>query len=348
MRAANLQTDPVLLPFLRADGEEEAEACLDDLIREHADPVVRNIVGYKFRVFFSDNKTAAVDEAEDVRSDTLVRLLGRLTELRINPELQSIQDFRSYVAVTTYRTCHEHLRRKYPRRFSLKNKIRYFLRHKEGFALWETDAGEWLAGKKEWQGSCDEGAKVELSENLEELDKKVRAGRSINDQSLNDLLATVFDFIKSPVELDQLVGVIAQVISLQESNTESVTHDAGVTEAGSSSVTPGYDKLADQQSLRHIWNEVVKMSPRHCAALLLNLKDSKNDNALELFVFTGAASFAEIAAAISQPEEWLAEIWNELPIEDSRIAERLGMMRQQVINLRKTARSQLAKSLRQR
>jgi hypothetical protein len=38
-------------------------------------------------------------------------------------------------------------------------------------------------------------------------------------------------------------------------------------------------------------------------------------------------------------------VWNDLPIEDARIAELLGVTRQQVINARKSGRERLARRL---
>jgi hypothetical protein len=43
--------------------------------------------------------------------------------------------------------------------------------------------------------------------------------------------------------------------------------------------------------------------------------------------------------------ENLAAIWNDLPLEDIRIAELLQLTRQQVINARKSARERLARRL---
>jgi hypothetical protein len=40
-----------------------------------------------------------------------------------------------------------------------------------------------------------------------------------------------------------------------------------------------------------------------------------------------------------------AAVWNDLPIEDARIAELLGLTRQQVINARKSGRERLARRL---
>ncbi|MGH9763461.1 MAG: hypothetical protein ACREAC_21730, partial [Blastocatellia bacterium] len=42
----------------------------------------------------------------------------------------------------------------------------------------------------------------------------------------------------------------------------------------------------------------------------------------------------------------LANLWDELPLPDSKVAEYLGITSQQVINLRKSARKRLAYHLR--
>ena len=43
--------------------------------------------------------------------------------------------------------------------------------------------------------------------------------------------------------------------------------------------------------------------------------------------------------------EEFGEIWNELPLDDKRIAALLGLTRQQVINLRKSARERLTRRM---
>jgi hypothetical protein len=43
--------------------------------------------------------------------------------------------------------------------------------------------------------------------------------------------------------------------------------------------------------------------------------------------------------------EEFANLWNELPLEDASIASLLGVTRQQVINLRKSARERLTRRM---
>jgi len=53
----------------------------------------------------------------------------------------------------------------------------------------------------------------------------------------------------------------------------------------------------------------------------------------------------QLAGALEINPERLAEMWNVLPIEDTRIAELTGLTRQQVINARKSGRERLARRL---
>jgi len=76
-------------------------------------------------------------------------------------------------------------------------------------------------------------------------------------------------------------------------------------------------------------------------ALLLNLRDAEGRGVLALMPLTETATLREIATALDMPPRELAQIWNQLPVEDAVIAERLGLTRQQVINLRKSARERL-------
>jgi hypothetical protein len=46
------------------------------------------------------------------------------------------------------------------------------------------------------------------------------------------------------------------------------------------------------------------------------------------------------------PAQEFAGLWNELPLADDAIARRLGLMRQQVVNLRKSARERLGRRMR--
>lgn len=106
------------------------------------------------------------------------------------------------------------------------------------------------------------------------------------------------------------------------------------------------DVLTHRDHLERLWNEIRELPPRQRAALLLNLRDDEGRGMIELWPQTGIAPLAELARALDLTETALRELWPTLPRDDQWIAERLGVTRRQVINLRKCARERLARRLR--
>ncbi|MFN0171664.1 MAG: sigma-70 family RNA polymerase sigma factor [Bryobacteraceae bacterium] len=107
--------------------------------------------------------------------------------------------------------------------------------------------------------------------------------------------------------------------------------------------TPGPDRIAESRLFaRRLWEEVQQLPVNQRRALLLNAKD----NALSLFPVCGVASIRQIAHSLEMQPEELATLWNDLPMEDQVLAARLQITRQQVINLRMSARKRLANRLR--
>src|SRR4029079_4859469 len=97
--------------------------------------------------------------------------------------------------------------------------------------------------------------------------------------------------------------------------------------------------------LEKLWSEIRELPQRQRAAILLNLKDSQGNSMIEMLPVTGIASIRQIAETLEIRAEDFAGLWNKLPLDDNQIAERLGITRQQVINLRKSARDRLARRL---
>jgi hypothetical protein len=106
--------------------------------------------------------------------------------------------------------------------------------------------------------------------------------------------------------------------------------------------------LALEQRLffEQVWREVCQLPVLQRAALLLNLRDLRDGGVISFLPFLGVASKEELARLLEMPYEDFENLWSELPLDDSRIAQRLGISRQQVINLRKTARERLARRMR--
>lgn len=334
-----LRSDPVLRPFLEAKDESQAEQALARLLCEEVNPVVKQIVSYKLRAAPGNENNGSSSDVEDLCSETLVKLISRLSEIRRTPEV--IRNFRGYVAVTAYRACYEYLRRKYPKRHSLKNKLRYLLTHESRFELWQTTDGEWLAGLSGWSRR-QLGRLQLLRENVPAFE---HARPLTSAASLKELLTSILQRTNRAIELDELVGIVAEACQIKDRPVSETGDDWMRLENIADQCRPIDCEVDRRMYLQRLWGEISQLSTDHCAALLLNLKDAQGACAIELFLITGVASFKQLAGAIGQTEEWLATIWNQLPVDDLTIAAHLKIGRQQVINLRKFARRRLAKRM---
>jgi len=342
------ELDPLLLTFMRSRDAEDSDRLLNAIIAEHAAPVIEGVVRRKLRLTSLSAGRARADEgqAEDLCSDAVVHLLTQLRRVKACPHGDgTIRDLRGYAAVVATHTCHRYLRRKHPQRHVLKNRVRYLLTRQSGFAVWEDEGGQLVAGFAAWRGDV-------ASSHAEKLTRMAGAPttfvppdllrREGQDARSAELLAVIFNYLGSPVVLDDLVSLIAKLWGVTDNEEAGDEAIARLPDARA-----GADAELEQRDyLRRLWSEIVLLPVRQRAALLLNLKDDQGRGCIALLPLTGVASIRQIADALELPAVQLAEMWSDLPYDDARVAERLGLTRQQVINLRKSARARLARRLR--
>jgi DNA-directed RNA polymerase specialized sigma24 family protein len=347
-----LPVDTVLGPFLHAPDEATAERELARLLYEQAEPIITSVLRSKLRVSLRDEDGNQDNQnALEARSEVRLQLLSELNALREQPAGKSIGNFRSYVAVTAYHTCYEHLRRKYPRRHSLKNKLRYLLINRPEFALWEhAERRELFAGLSLWQRQA-----AQRNEDLWEALRADPTGwaalawpaRDAQTVQPGELLRGLFENVQGPVELDELVNVCAAVWEVRDTQEES--HEQAAEKYGDRLPAPEAGaavRLEQMEALRRLWLEIGQLPPRQRAALLLNLRDAKGRGVIALLPLAGLASMRQIAETLEMAPLELAQTWAQLPLEDAALAARLNLTRQQVINLRKAARERLARRVR--
>jgi hypothetical protein len=339
------QSDALLLPFLKAADDPASSSAVQELICEFAQPLVGDIIRNKLRVGYSADRDLTDDEAADLISDVILKLVGRLRELKSDPSARAIRNFRGYVAVTSYHACDEYLRKKYPRRYSLKNQLRYVLTHREDFAIWEYEPGVLSCGFAEWKNQEQSVRNPELRELL---DTKTLLAESTSAKLIStSLLTAIFKRNGGPLRLDDLVSFLADIFQIKdELQPTSIDNE---TQAHSDR-THSHEKLEsamDQRSqLEKLWIEICALPPRQRVALLLSLRDSRGRGVLTLLPLIGIASIRQIADTLTMSADSLATLWNQLPVEDAVIASSLGVTRQQVINLRKCARARLLRRVR--
>jgi len=283
----------------------------DALVPDEALALIRTIVASRFR---GDD-----DAIADISGDVVVQLLDRLRDDDAPP----IASLRAYVAVVAHRACDARLRERYPERHRLRNRIRYLLTHRDEFFLHDDGARAWRCGLAGDRDRADA---------THRLPDHARGG--LHGEELAATLTRCFRAADGPVELEALVTRLARGL------------DKAVDASPSIAATNDASSIEEQSSLRRLWQELLQLPRPQRVALLFNLRSHDGEEVLSLLPLTGIASLNDIAAALELTPRAVAEVWNDLPLADSRIAEMLGLTRQQVINLRKSARERLTRRLR--
>ncbi len=337
---SNQPVDSLLIPFLQARDEAESQQVLEQLLANHILPVSKEIIYHKLRA-----RTLGQDEqdSDDVQNNVVLKLLSMLRECRHRADFRSISNFRSYVAVTTYNACNEYLRQRYPQRHSLKNQLRYLFTHIPQLALWNTEEGKAVCGRVEMKRQ-----KSVLTSPGEVFNLLNRArALGLQHQPLTDSVVTLLNLLEAPVELDDLVSLVAEAKGIKDEAAQSEGEEGESLLERVADTGPPIDRSIEQRFyLKRLWQEICELPLRQRVALLLNLKDEHGNSQVEMLPFTGVATMRQIARVLEMSDAAFAELWNDLPMEDAQIAARLNLTRQQIINLRKSARQRLANKMR--
>jgi hypothetical protein len=346
--------DPALVPYLRASGED-AERCLALLLGGETDRTIRAIVARTLCGAARGGRTQTI-ETDDVRADVVVHLLERLRRLKTQTDAAAIENFRAYVASIAYRTCYTHLRRLYPQRARLKNRLRYALTYDPDLTLEPDSLGMWRCGLTAWIGQAaprvdaaggrpEESAIQRFRRGPAAFARDVLPDPAAREFGITDAVKTLLARVGEPVDLDLLVDGIGGMLGIDSRSprwTSTLDGDASEIPDPTSSIA---QTLVFRQYLTRLWDEVGELPINQRAAILLNLRDDDGGAALPLLPLIGIASIRQIAAALDMPALELAGLWPELPLDDTRIAARLTLTRQQVINLRKSGRERLGRRM---
>ncbi|SPF53864.1 hypothetical protein SBA4_590008 [Candidatus Sulfopaludibacter sp. SbA4] len=109
--------DALLRQYAESHDPRQSEALLEALVVNHAQPGISKIVRHKlaFQGAWESQHT------EDVASEVLVELIGRLRAMKEGDAGATIGALSGYTAVAAYHACNEYLRRKYPNRHRVMN-----------------------------------------------------------------------------------------------------------------------------------------------------------------------------------------------------------------------------------
>lgn len=339
MNESPVKIDPLLEPLRVETSEEQASELVSQLITVHAEPVIKGVIRFKLRL--NSYRETQRAEADDIHQEAVLQLVAQLQRFRKLPEANPISDVRGMAAVIAHRTCARWMRRQFPERHAFKNRLHYLLTRQRGLAVWQDDDGKQVAGFETWQ----EQKKPRAPLQVERLPNDLRILKAGKPQEFAGAVAAIFNHLGRPVEFDELVTALATIVGISDQPVETLADD----EESAPELTAGEPhhgwRIEKKMFLQRLWDELQQLPLNQRAALLLNLKDASGSGCITLFPAIGIATVRQLATALEITAERFAEVWNDLPLEDARIAELLGLTRQQVINARKSGRERLARRL---
>jgi hypothetical protein len=272
------------------------EQLVADIVSRVVDPILRRVVSPPSR-----------DVHEEIRAEVLLRLMTRLRAID-EGKADRVESLPDYAAVVTYRTHADHLRRSFPERARLKDRLRHVLGRDARFHT-----------------------EVVNNRTIVRLVSSAATGAGIGAH-----VAEILAAHGGEMDSDDLLNALDVALP---------GTDGPAAESEAWSHSPIHVRIEHVQIVTRLWKEISRLPVRQRIALLLNLRDVDGDAVVFLFPVTGVATVRQIAEVVEMSAEAFAALWNDLPLEDAAIAQLLGASRQQVINLRKSARERLVRRM---
>ena len=270
------------------------------------------------------------EEAEELYGLASARVVERLRAWRDGVSGDPILNLEAYAVTVAEHIADDALRARNPERARLKNRLRYLLETSPSFALWE-ESGRWVGGMASRQG---QGPRP--------LPTYFAASQAL---PLSQVCQLAFEAAGGCVALEELVSQLAHAWGYSELPIveSDLSEECSLLEQLPDGKGSPEDSLHQRERLSQLWQEIRQLPERQRIALLLNLRDDGGRGVIELLLTQVPRLEIEAAAGLWSEEE--RALWESLPLDDNAIAERLGVTRQQVINLRKVARERLRRHL---
>jgi RNA polymerase sigma factor (sigma-70 family) len=343
--------DQLLLPYLQARNESEGQQHLDELLLAHAAPVVRQALRRRLG-FYVDQRgiNSHNQDAEDLYQEVMAKIVQSLRDLKSPSAKSEIENLKQYVARIASNACNDVFRTKSPARTRLKYNLRFILNHHQDFAVWRFQ-DEILCGLATWRNSSKtlsaEQPLVDIEERLQSFRSTRFGGENIKQVPLTRIVAELFRWAGSPVELDVLVNLVGTLLDVKDYPVESIDDytlapsKARVVDStlGSSS------RLEEQALLRRLWQELKELSTYQRDVFCLGFEDESGRDLFTVLLEAEIVNLRELAQELGRSPESVVALWSKIPMDAEGIAFELKTTRAQVYKLRYRALRRLQKGL---
>jgi RNA polymerase sigma factor (sigma-70 family) len=289
-------------------------------------------------------------DAEDLYQEIMTKIVQTLHDLR-NPSAKTgIENLKQYVARIASNACTDVLRTKSPARARLKNNLRFILSHHRDFAVWKTE-DETLCGFAVWRDSSKSQSSERQLVDIEDRLASFRSTRfpreNIRQVPITKLVAELFQWIGSPVELDLLVNLVAKLLDVKDHPTESVDDESlSYAEARiRDSTLSSSSRLEEQALLRRLWQELKELTTEQRDVFCLGFEDEDGRDLFTVLLEAEIVNLRELTQELGRSPETIVGLWSQMPMDDEAIASELKTTRAQVYKWRFRALRRLQRGL---
>jgi hypothetical protein len=321
MTPKRLPLDPVLGEVASATSDADRDVAIANLLVGHAYELAGRILQARFRQYRLEP-----DQFADLRHEVVIRLVTRFRRSRLEDD--PIESFPDYVATVAFNVFEDYARKRYPLRSGLRNRTLYALSRDPQLAVW-THGGTSVCGLQIWKGRAPSDAPLPVPGHTGESDLRV-------------ILRRMFLDARAPHTLDDVVSALAAASGIPANESPLPLDEA----AGLASCQPDASvALSSSDYLRKLWKEIEELPVHQRIALLLQSRDSSGESVIRLLADAGIATLEELARSLEMEDDELLHLLPALPADDLTLARRLDLGRQQVINLRRAARTRLLRRM---
>jgi RNA polymerase sigma factor (sigma-70 family) len=327
--------DQLLHTYLHAPNDLDAQDRLDELLSLHAALVVRRTL--RQRLGFSIDRKGTNPhnpDAQDLYQETMIRIVQALNDLRRSSESGGIGDFRKYVSKVTANVCRDYLRARSPARRRLKDNIRLVLTRHPDFALWQAK-GDYLCGLSVWRENSSSPRTLEgwtKPEKIEEFRSSTYARENPSQLPLPKILSDLFEWTGKPLELDNVVTIIAALMNVRDQSHEVFDEqsEAYFEVPVARETVNAQSRVEEKELLQQLWDVVKNLPAPQRDAYCFLFHDERGWDLFSLLIESQIVSYLQLAHALNRSPQEINRLRSQMPMDGPTAAAELNVTRPQV------------------
>lgn len=322
--------DKFLLPLLNARNEQDRQERLDELLRIHVAPIIRQVLRQRLNLYVSvQGVNEKNHDAEDLYQEAMTRMVKIL--LANHRSLIEIENFEGYVVRVVSNICADYLRKKSPTRARLKDGLRDIFRRHQDLVSWQYE-DETLCGFAIWRNTGKRVDDIDDVDTRSEAFLSTRfADKDVRILPLARIVAEIFDWIGGPIQIDVLAGMLVHILDLRERQIESFDDQAANFEVKFAGSTWAAElHLETNEMLERLWYIVKRLPPKQRDAFVLRFQDQAGRNFFTVLLTAGIADTNELAEGLGRSAPEITRLRLQTPMDSQTAALELNTSRKNV------------------